>query len=58
MDSGREGEGGKSWEISIDIYTLPWVKLGFPGGISGEESICQCRRRKNHKFNLWAGKVP
>ena len=58
MDAGREGEGGMNWEISIDIYTLLCVKLGFPGGISGKESICQCRRHKNHKFNPWDGKVP
>ena len=26
-----EGEGGTSWEIRIDIYTLPWVKQTASG---------------------------
>ena len=29
---------------------------GFPGGISGKESACQCRRFK--KFDPWVGKMP
>ena len=28
---------------------------GFPGGASGKESACQCRK---HEFNPWVGKVP
>jgi len=31
---------------------------GFPGGTSGKESACQCRRRKKLQFNPWAGKIP
>ena len=31
---------------------------GFPGGIIGKESICQCRRRKRCRFNPWVGKIP
>ena len=27
-----------------------------PGGASGQESTCQCRRRKRHKFDPWVGK--
>ena len=34
--------------------------LGFPGGASGKESTCQCRRRKKHGFipgsEEWPGK--
>ena len=30
----------------------------FPGGISGKESTCQCRRQKRCKFNPWIGKIP
>ena len=26
MDTAGEGEGGKNWESSIDIYTLSCVK--------------------------------
>ena len=29
---------------------------GFPGGISGKESACQCRRCK--RFDPWVGKMP
>ena len=31
---------------------------GFPGGASGKEPACQCRRRKRHRFNPWVGKIP
>ena len=31
---------------------------GFPGGTSGKELACQCRRHKRHGFNPWAGKIP
>ena len=28
-----------------------------PGGASGEEPACQCRRHKRHGFNPWVGKI-
>ena len=28
-------------------------KRGFPGGASGEEPACQCRRPKRHRFDPW-----
>ena len=31
---------------------------GFPGGASGKEPICQCRRCKRHGFDPWAGRSP
>jgi len=31
---------------------------GFPGGASGEEPACQCRRCKTHRFHPWVGKIP
>ena len=31
---------------------------GFPGGISGKESVCQHRGYKRHRFNLWVWKIP
>ena len=31
---------------------------GFPGGASGKESICQCRRLRKCEFDLWIGKIP
>ena len=29
----------------------------YPGGTSGKEPACQCRRHKRHKFNSWNGKI-
>ena len=30
----------------------------FPGGASGKEPTCQCRRHKTHGFNPWVRKIP
>ena len=30
----------------------------FPGGASGKEPICQCRRCKRPGFDIWVGKIP
>ena len=30
----------------------------FPGGASGKESACTCRRHKRYCFDLWVGKIP
>ena len=30
----------------------------FPGGASGKDSVCQCRRHKGHGFHPWVGKIP
>ena len=32
--------------------------LGFPGGPSGKESACQCRKCKRYGFNPWVRKIP
>ena len=34
------------------------VKMGFPGGASGKEPTCQCRRHKRCRFIPWVGKIP
>ena len=31
---------------------------GFPGGTSGKQPACQCRRHKRCGFNPWVGKIP
>ena len=31
---------------------------GFPGGASGKESTCPCRRRKRRRFDLSVRKIP
>ena len=33
---------------------LTWL----PGGASGKEPTCQCRRHKRHKFDPWVRKIP
>ena len=45
------------WDIGLN---LPGPKrlTGFPGGASGEESTCQCRRHKRHGLDPWVGKIP
>jgi len=32
--------------------------MGFPGGSSGKELTCQCRRCKRHRFSPWVRKIP
>ena len=32
--------------------------LNFPGGASGKEPACQCRRRKRHRSEPWVRKIP
>ena len=35
---------------------LPVLDRGFPGGSSGKEPPCQCRRHESCRFDPWAGK--
>ena len=39
----------------LDLSVLDWA---FPGGASGKEPTCQCRRHKRHRLNPWVGKIP
>ena len=32
--------------------------MGFPGGASGKESTCQCRRHKRYGFDPQVGMTP
>ena len=36
------------------VYEMIW---GFPGGVSGKEPTCQCRRHRC-RFSPWVGKIP
>ena len=40
---------------NLTIYRAVFIPLGFPGGASGKEPTCQCRR---HGFDFWVWKVP
>ena len=32
--------------------------MGFPGGASGKECVCQCKSVKRRGFDPWVGKIP
>ena len=34
------------------------AKRVFPGGASGKEPACQCRKHETHGFNPWVEKIP
>ena len=38
-----------------DFCVIGW---GFPGGTSGKELACQCRKGKRHMFDPWVRKIP
>ena len=43
---------------SLDLHSpthRPSIVSEFPGGASGKEPTCQCRRRR---FDTWSGKIP
>ena len=42
--------------VNYMTKTTPW-SMGFPGGTSGKESACQCRRLKRQGFDPWARKI-
>ena len=49
---------GTSSLTSFKGSTLEHPVMGFPGGASGKEPTCQCRRPKRHGFDFWSGKIP
>ena len=58
---------GGAWWAAISGVAQRWTRLkrlrssssrAFPGGASGKESTCQCRRCKRHRFDPWVGKIP
>ena len=40
------------------MYTYIYTYMGFPGGSSGKEPACQCRRHRRCRFNPWVRKIP
>ena len=44
--------------LEYSQLTVLWWFQGFPGGASGKEPACQCRRRKRCGFDPWVGKIP
>ena len=43
--------------LGMALVCRMWVQ-GSPGGASGEEPACQCRRSKRHGFDSWVGQIP
>ena len=43
--------------LYVYINTYTYTYTGFPGGTSGKEPACQCRRIKRCRFDLWVGKI-
>ena len=44
--------------IQVHVLSLHCKRhLGFPGGASGEEPACHCRRDKRCGFDPWLGKI-
>ena len=43
--------------IKFDIFFFS-PKMGFLGGTSGKEPVCQCRRHKRCGFDPWVSKIP
>ena len=56
LDTTSDQQQQQHWYV----YGFPPVyKIqGFPGGTSGKESACQCRRHKRCGFDPWVGKIP
>ena len=48
---------GHDWATELNWTELN-VPMGFPGGTSGKEPVCQCRRHKRCRFNPWVRKIP
>ena len=50
---GQAGLGGGG-----GVGSKYYKETGFPGGASGKEPACQCRRCKWCRFDSWVGKLP
>ena len=45
-------------ELSHRKFKLTVINMGFPGGTTGKDLTCQCRRCKRYGFDQWIGKTP
>ena len=46
------------WPHICLTLMLVLLILAFPGGVSGKELACQCRRNDRRRFDLWVAKIP
>ena len=63
--AGSRGHERQPWRIKAIMQIMhlphkddPYALKCFPGGTSGKEPTCQCRRHKRHRFDPWVGKFP
>ena len=51
---------GRTCLQSLNFYILcsGILRMGFPGGASGKEPTCQCRRHRRCESDPWFRKVP
>ena len=45
-------------DMTEQLNTHALIFLGFPGGTSSKESVCQYSRFKRFGFDPWVGKIP
>ena len=55
---GTDPEEKRNSILCMLYFSCPAVHLGFPGGTSGKESNCQCRRHTRCGFNPWVMGIP
>ena len=48
----------RTTEAKFKAFIMIHKTLGFPGGVSGKEPTCQCRRHKRCGFDPWVRKIP
>ena len=52
MGEGRKTQEGGGLCIIRLVCIVVWQKLDFPGGVSGKESTCQCRRHERDSGSI------
>ena len=47
----------RAWCFNFVVFAGYCAAEGFPGGASGKEPVCQCRRCKRCRFDPWVRKI-
>ena len=47
---------GQKEQLGSLVWTC--IHQSFPGGPSGKEAACQCKRCKRHGFSFWVERIP
>ena len=51
-------QGRKESDTTEQLNNNKDPHLGVPGGASGKEPACQCRRHKKWEFDTWVRRIP